>query len=234
MRLSVQRALVMAGVGLAAWLLARLTPAPAALVDTLRHPQEATLGGGIDTVALAAATVACWVALTWLTAALVASASAVLPGPGGRLADRFAAATVPTGARRLLAVTLGVAVVTSTGVAPALAGPPQPRPAASTLDLDWPAAGQPAGVASPPIPGAPPATARPASGQRRSEVLVRPGDNLWTIAGRQLPPGATDAQIAAAWPRWYLANRSVVGSDPDLLLPGQRLIPPTNSSGGQP
>lgn len=57
-------------------------------------------------------------------------------------------------------------------------------------------------------------------------VVVRPGDTLWDIARRHLPRGATDAQVARAWPRWYAANRAVIGPDPALIRPGQRLRPP--------
>jgi nucleoid-associated protein YgaU len=57
-------------------------------------------------------------------------------------------------------------------------------------------------------------------------VAVRPGDSLWTLAARHLGPGATAAQVADAWPRWWAANRDVVGDDPDLLRPGQLLRPP--------
>ncbi len=57
-------------------------------------------------------------------------------------------------------------------------------------------------------------------------VPVRRGDSLWSIAARHLGPGATDAEIAWEWPRWYAANRAVVGDDPDLLTPGQLLRPP--------
>lgn len=57
-------------------------------------------------------------------------------------------------------------------------------------------------------------------------VVVRRGDTLWAIAARHLGPRATPAAIATAWPRWYAANRTVIGADPDLLLPGQRLTPP--------
>ncbi|MFB6816029.1 transglycosylase family protein [Streptomyces sp. NPDC056347] len=44
---------------------------------------------------------------------------------------------------------------------------------------------------------------------------VRPGDSLWTIADAQKVPGG--------WPALYEANKAVVGSDPDLILPGQSL-----------
>ncbi len=56
---------------------------------------------------------------------------------------------------------------------------------------------------------------------------VRRGDTLWDIAAARLGPGASAAQIAAEWPRWYAANRHVIGPDPALIVPGQRLVPPT-------
>lgn len=58
------------------------------------------------------------------------------------------------------------------------------------------------------------------------EVVVRRGDSLWDIAERHLGPGATSSEVAAEWPRWHAANREVVGDDPDLIRPGQRLSPP--------
>jgi hypothetical protein len=56
-------------------------------------------------------------------------------------------------------------------------------------------------------------------------VVVRAGDTLWGIAARHLPAAASNARIAAEWPRWYRANADVVGTDPDLIRPGQRLRP---------
>ena len=58
------------------------------------------------------------------------------------------------------------------------------------------------------------------------ETVVRRGDTLWDIARAHLGPDATDAEVAAEWPRWHEANRSVVGDDPDVLLPGQVLRAP--------
>jgi hypothetical protein len=63
-------------------------------------------------------------------------------------------------------------------------------------------------------------------------VVVLRGDTLWAIAARHLGPGATDAQVAAEWPRWHAANRSTIGPDPDLILPGQRLAAPTHAPAG--
>ncbi|HET7276937.1 MAG TPA: hypothetical protein VFJ22_02570, partial [Dermatophilaceae bacterium] len=54
-------------------------------------------------------------------------------------------------------------------------------------------------------------------------VVVHRGDTLWDIAARHLGRDATDSAIAAEWPRWYEANRELIGGDPDLILPGQRL-----------
>lgn len=68
-----------------------------------------------------------------------------------------------------------------------------------------------------------PAGASPAGGA----VVVHAGDNLWSIAAATLGPYATDVEVAAAWPAWYRANRTVIGPDPNLILPGQVLRAPT-------
>jgi LysM domain len=57
-------------------------------------------------------------------------------------------------------------------------------------------------------------------------VVVRRGDTLWAIAARYLGPGASDADIAEQWPRWWRVNRAQIGDDPDRLLPGQVLVVP--------
>jgi resuscitation-promoting factor RpfA len=57
-------------------------------------------------------------------------------------------------------------------------------------------------------------------------VVVHRGDTLWSIAAEHLGPQATLQDVADAWPRWYAANRTVIGPDPDLLLPGQQLSAP--------
>lgn len=57
-------------------------------------------------------------------------------------------------------------------------------------------------------------------------VVVRPGDSLWAIARRELPPGASDAVVTDRWHEIYAANRDVIGPDPDLVRPGQRLLLP--------
>ena len=51
-------------------------------------------------------------------------------------------------------------------------------------------------------------------GQRESYTVAR-GDSLSGIASTE--------QVRGGWQRLYAANRQVVGDDPDLILPGQRL-----------
>lgn len=72
-------------------------------------------------------------------------------------------------------------------------------------------------------------TPRPAAAAH-DLVTVRRGDSLWSVAARHLGSGATDAEVANEWPRWYAENRDVVGDDPDLLVPGQLLRPPPSAS----
>ena len=57
-------------------------------------------------------------------------------------------------------------------------------------------------------------------------VVVRPGDSLWAIAAAHLPSGASAASIDASWRQWYAANRDVIGANPNLVIPGQVLLPP--------
>ncbi len=52
-------------------------------------------------------------------------------------------------------------------------------------------------------------------GQESSSYTVQPGDNLSQIA--------TDHSVPGGWPSLFDANKSVVGSDPNLILPGQQL-----------
>ncbi|MFF1251227.1 LysM peptidoglycan-binding domain-containing protein [Pseudarthrobacter sp. NPDC058329] len=58
-------------------------------------------------------------------------------------------------------------------------------------------------------------------------VTVLAGDTLWDVAAHAMGPGASDVDIAMLWPRWYEANRALIGQDPDVLLPGQILQPPS-------
>lgn len=68
-----------------------------------------------------------------------------------------------------------------------------------------------------------------ADGQDQS-YTVRPGDSLWRIAAAHLPADASLAEIAEQWPRWYQANTDTIGSDPELIHPGQALDHPERST----
>lgn len=235
-----------AGIAGCAALLLTTAP-PAAVAATLRHPIAAAAVGGPEALAVSVAVTASWLGLAWLALAVAVTAAAALPGRCGHLATDVAAAAVPATLRRLLALALGAAIVTGTA-GPAWAGPTttaSPSPAAhpggnvalvAPPDLDWPATRPaPVGQAAPaprPAVGVRPQLPAASAGSPAGSVVVRHGDSLWSIARNHLAPGATNAQIAAAWPRWYAANRSVVGPAPDLLVPGQRLIAPTPPSGG--
>jgi resuscitation-promoting factor RpfA len=81
-------------------------------------------------------------------------------------------------------------------------------------------------VAVPVEEAATPAPSPPAPSPSHTPVVVQAGDSLWSVAASHLPDGATDAQIAEAWPRWYDANRDVVGDDPDLVRAGTVLVTP--------
>lgn len=121
---------------------------------------------------------------------------------------------------------------------PEATAPPSPAPTPSAPTAGAPKSSAPTGtegawIPAPPTRGA--TTAAPADplvvGQPRTdthteEVVVVRGDTLWDIAARQLGPDASAAEIADAWGRWYEANRSVIGDDADLILPGQRLQVP--------
>lgn len=60
----------------------------------------------------------------------------------------------------------------------------------------------------------------------RRSVTVRVGDSLWLVASRHLGPRGDDVSIAALVTQLHHLNRHVIGSDPDLVLPGTRLLLP--------
>jgi nucleoid-associated protein YgaU len=58
-------------------------------------------------------------------------------------------------------------------------------------------------------------------------VVVRRGDTLWAIARAHLGSQADVASTTHEVRRWHHANRDVIGPDPDLIHPGQRLDAPS-------
>jgi hypothetical protein len=61
-------------------------------------------------------------------------------------------------------------------------------------------------------------------------VKVRRDDSLWTIAASAAAPEATNATIAHDVAMLYAHNRTVIGSDPDLIYPGTTLSLPGEES----
>lgn len=218
------------GTATAALLLLAAAPSPQ---DALRQLHDA----GPDPTApvVAASTLAAWGLAAWLTATVLLVLAASLPGLAGTTCAALSRRIAPGAVRRAVEVALGLTVaVGALGTAPASAAPDDRQalgtapagaagvhPAAAVPELDWPV------LPAVPTDG-PDRRSDPRS--TREPVLVQPGDCLWDVASRQLlaagTPAASNAEIAQAWPRWWTANRHVVGDDPDLLRPGMRLSPP--------
>lgn len=166
---------------------------------------------------------ACW-ALAVTTVVVVSVArSAPVPHRG-----------LPTPVRRVLLRACG-AVVAGGLVAGAVAGPAAATPGSLERDTG----GRPTRTVQPP------AGPQPASGPvivrdtapltdlltdlLADRVTVRPGDSLWRIAEATLREHglpASDADVAAYWPRIHDANRALVGPDPHLVRPGVPLVLP--------
>lgn len=182
-----------------------------------------------DLVALVAAGSA-WIIVAWVGAVLAAEALTTIPGVVGRFAGAWAARLAPAAVRQLARAVLGVGILVGPMAAAAAASPP-PMATAGLAALmapgqgeQLPAVGRPDVVApsvvdlaaAEPDPSPPP----------HHDVVVEPGDSLWSIATDHLGAGADPAAVAAEWPRWFAANRDEIGRNPDLILPGTRLLPP--------
>lgn len=155
-------------------------------------------------------------ALLWLTTADVAWQQIRSPGATG-LATRCGRCVRRTGRigpiRSLLLAACGVAAVAGPAAA---SGGNGPTPSLSGLPLPDRATGT-----------APDGAGRATPSEPARTVLVRPGDSLWAIAARTLGPRSSAADVASYWHRVHALNAATIGSDPDLVQPGQRLrLPP--------
>jgi hypothetical protein len=158
---------------------------------------------------------------------------ALAPGTALGEAPPPAAAAVPAAPLAAPAGTdlAGPAPLEAPGFAPTEAALPSPGFTA-TSDApadDAPADDAPGWVPTRPVHRPQPSAALVVTGHVRhedSEVVVHRGDTLWGIVARQLGPHASDAEVAHAWPRWWAANRQVIGDEPDLIKPGQVLHAP--------
>lgn len=232
-----------------------LRPAPTQLRAQLAHPRQWTDAVGADAAVGALAGAALWLLAAWVAVGLIAAVAGQLPGVAGTAAGacarQIAAVALPRMLYRAVVGAAGLGVLLSPAVASAAtarttapqpggastaaAGIAVPAPLPPTTVL--PAPRLPIGhtpieqARVEPAPPAPPPNANPPEPMRRTEprtVTVRPGDSLWRIAAERLVP-ATPARIAATWPRWFAANRAVIGPDPDHLVPGEVLQAPLSS-----
>ena len=235
--------------------LCRFTPSPGKLGRDIVAPHAWVERVGADAAVGSAVGALLWLMALWLMLGLLVSLTATLGGrPQGALAHLSRRIT-PALVRRLVAASTGASLVLtpaaavaaptaalassavtspagSASVVPAH-GAIQASPAAASGARTPVTGSRPTTQASPvptlpdeTTPG-PPLDPEPATGT----VLVKPGDSLWRITEDQLGPSASDQQIAIGWPYWYRANRKVIGRDPNLLRPGERLTVPTREKG---
>ncbi|MDO7867464.1 LysM peptidoglycan-binding domain-containing protein [Nocardioides jiangxiensis] len=159
-----------------------------------REAASSPVGLDFPHVLAAAATLVVAVCALWCWSVTTAATLEALRGV------RQAALPGPRGAvRRLVLAGCGVALAAT--VAPAQAD-----------DLG-------AVAGEPPQPVA----ARAILGDAPSRHTVRAGESLWAISAARLGPGASDAAISGAWHATWRANEETIGSDPDVIEPGQRL-----------
>ncbi|WP_240038104.1 LysM peptidoglycan-binding domain-containing protein [Actinomyces procaprae] len=144
------------------------------------------------------------------------------PGRGARAAARILRRWGAPVVRRIAAG----ALIAGMSSSPALAATTAAAPGSD--DLGW----QPTQTAptdpgdsgtgsSPTDPGQPQESPAPTPGH-----TVTAGESLWSITEDLIGPEASPAQVAEAWPQLYRANTDVIGSDPELILPGTPLSVP--------
>jgi LysM domain len=170
----------------------------------LRHPVSPQFDGLLVAVA-AWALVGCaaWAVVIGLAAVVEATSAGRLPAT--------AWVGCPRSLRRLLFAGLGVALVGT--------GPLQTSATAST-------------EAPLPVPARPVGTVQADNeADPRPGLVVRPGDSLWRIAEQRLHSSASTDEVATLVHRLHHLNRGVIGPDPDLIRPGQRLAVPPRAHG---
>ncbi len=224
------------GAGLTVALLLAATPGPGDALRTLRATSDAVV---VTDPLVAAAGLLAWLLAGWLLLTVALTGGSRVGGPLGAACAAALRHAAPATVRHAVALALGLGVALgSAGTASAASPLPRPPSTAGSAALDWPVAvpgahQRGAAVSTPDAAPATPGLDWPAPARSAAAaVVVEPGDTLWDLAAERLPRAATDAQIAAAWPSWWSANRQVIGDDPDLLHPGQRLRPPHGTGPG--
>ena len=180
---------------------------------------------------------------SWLTASaglLTLVEALALTGRPARRSRAAASRVAPTLLRRAVGVGLGAAL----GLVPQAA-------LAQEIDLGWSSGEATAGVTyAEPRAADPEASSEVASHVTTvdvpvaaidravgtadgSRLTVKPGDTLWSLtrgALRHAGAAEDDSTVARTWPLLWQHNRAVLGSDPDLIHPGQVLTLPADLS----
>lgn len=216
-----------------------------------RHNQSFTFEHLLGFVASA---VGIAVVIWWVLSCFIACLASLLLRSGHRKPADFLAKFSPAFMLRIAVAVMSLNLM-GTGVAQALATPPEPgwhsesmtpahaawtpasvaaagsmpppadEDAASQTRLNDPRWKPQPPIADPGLLSRLPSRSTAAAGE--TGIVVRDGDSLWSIAASRLGPFATDVDVALTWPKWYAANRATIGSDPAVLLPGQVLQPPS-------
>lgn len=214
------------GIG-TAYVLTTHVPHPAELGRHLRSPRTWVAAVGPDAAAGATAGALLWLVAAWVAVGLAAGAVSLLPGALGRWGHAVACRVTPAAVRRIVITAAGTSILMSpvtAGAAPSIGAPAPPGSSSMLPPVGWPID---------PALGRTEATAAGA-GQAATpnhtvdRVTVRPGDSLWSLAAHRLGSGSP-ARIQAEWPRWYGANRRLIGNDPNLLRPGTSLRVPRST-----
>lgn len=220
-----------------------------------RHQARLPQGAANDlSEILGVAAAGCGLALLlWWLLALIAAAVVTISGRRNHV-SRFvsvAEGISPLFMRRLLATTLSLNLLgaplaqAQTGVdpswhpgvgmsqstpAPVSNAAPDPLPAQELVPIEprWVPQTAPtdAGALVRPAHRDEPPAQNITNGAPETLHVVQRGDSLWSIVAHALGPYATDVDVAEEWPRWYQANRDVIGANPHLIFPGQVLHAP--------
>jgi nucleoid-associated protein YgaU len=228
-----------------------------ALAWAVRAPWQAVAAAGpapVDGLVALVAAASCALLVGWLALGVALTLACHLSLRARAHLGRLACSVAPPTVRRLVALALGAGLAGLPLAPGALASSVRsPAPSVASLGPGW-TADRPAPTPPPAVKWRPglgtrtadaghvlgdPAAHHGAASRSDPAVVVRSGDTLWDVAARHLaaqrprrsgtgPPSVAD--IAVEWPRWYALNRHIIGPDPDLLLPGQRLLVPDRST----
>jgi hypothetical protein len=212
--------------------LVRFPPSFGDVFAGLREPRHWLAHVGADQVVAQLAGALAWCAVAWLTLGVLVALLLWLPGRATTHLASVAEWLLPAALRRALGIGIGVTMVLgpacfahaapsgvtpTTGVRPGVADSIVQRGSLPAPSL--PARAVPQLTTAPALPGG------GLSAGFEPVHRVRPGESLWSIA-REYRPNAAALQVARLWPRIYDQNRNEIGSDPNLLRPGQVLRMP--------